>query len=129
MPLPQLLPPGLLLALLLSPVAAQAFPDPGSRAYEAALARQCPAKHLEWLNPGILAEPMEDFVEALPHTQKALAARTVARECAHVEVGASCGDHAVIHAAAKLKLTSRLAMIVCRETYACTAPYDCHETR
>ena len=104
-------------------------PDPAVTAYEHALAARCPAKHLEWLNPGILADPVEEFVAAEPRRVQAGVSREYNRLCAHVEFGASCGNAAAIRAAFRLRLTARLAARVCREAYACTAPFECHETK
>lgn len=120
------LPITLALALLAFPVLAEARVDPSFFAYHTALTRQCAAKHLGWLPPEIMAGPVQDFLGALPRQQRAQADRRIAAECPRG--GAACTDLAVIHAAAKLKVVSRLATVVCRENYLCTGVGRCRET-
>jgi hypothetical protein len=120
------LPIPLALVLLIFPAAALARTDPAFFAYHTALTRQCAVKHLGWLPPEIMAGPAQDFLDALPRQQRDQADRRIAAECPRG--GAACTDLAVIHAAAKLKVVSRLATVVCREDYLCTAVGRCRET-
>ena len=70
--------------------------------------------------------PAQDFLDTLPPQQRAQADRRITAECP--KGGAACTDLAVIHAAAKLKVVSRLATVVCREDYLCTGVGRCRET-
>jgi hypothetical protein len=120
---------GLLAAGFWTPAAAQEPTDPDLLAYRAELARQCPEKHLEWLNPGWLADPIGEVFEHATPAQKAVHDRIYQEQCAHVEAGASCGNFANIKAAARLKLTKQQAADVCREPAVCTAFLECRSTR
>jgi|SRR5579859_1707869 len=103
--------------------------DPDVAAFQAELARQCPEKHLEWLNPGWLADPVGEFLDRASPRQKAMYARSYKQYCAHVVAGASCGNFAAIKAAARSHLTRSQASDVCREPVVCTADLDCHAIR
>jgi hypothetical protein len=122
----------LLIAAVLAfagPAAAQSPDSPATQAYQAELARRCPAKHLEWLNPGILADPAGDFFESLTPDQKLVEQQIYVEDCAQAVAGASCGNAAIAKAALRFNLTPQLATYVCKAHYACTAPLECHKTR
>lgn len=115
----------LIALLLLLPAAAMAGP------FEDALNRICPAKHLERLTPGSLDMGLQDFAEGLaPRPRAALQNRMQAadkRDCAHVEMGLSCSNHAALRAMRPAEIAAfarRLcrAPVVCREGEACNLP-------
>lgn len=108
------------LALLLLPGNAQAAGPLAS-----ALAAQCPAKHLEWLNPGILIDGIDVWLAALPAGQKADVERRAKPALAKCTAGASCVNNAYIRSAAAAGALSALATAVCALPYRCTAPFTC----
>jgi hypothetical protein len=112
-----------------APAAAQSSDSSATQAYQAEFAKRCPAKHLEWLNPGILADPAADFFKSLTPDQKLVEQQTYVEDCAQVVAGASCGNAAIVKAAVRFNLTPQLATYVCKARYACTAPLECHKTR
>lgn len=120
---------GLFVAAPLTAAVAQQPTDPDILAYRAELARQCPEKHLEWIYPGWLADPVGEVFEHATPAQKKVHDRIYRQHCAHVDFGAACGNAAAIIAAARLKLTRRQAADVCREPVVCTAFLECRSTK
>jgi len=101
---------GLLAAGFAAPGQAFDFDD-----YSHAVAQRCPAKHLDELPPGELADRLDFFVGSLPAAERdhLLKEADIERTCADVEAGASCQNFAQIEAAHKLKLLPRLIDSLC----------------
>ena len=120
--------PRLLLAITLIalPVGANAQID-NYRPYHALLARQCSARHLEWLSAADLDEQMEAFHDSLRQSaqQKLDRANDQKTACAHVIAGLTCFNVAGLLAMNETGLLARFAKTVCASGLECRAQSDC----
>ena len=113
---------GFLGLCLAAPVRANEFED-----YRRDLTERCPAKHLDLLSPGDLADYLDAFTASLPAAERARFEKTadIEHACEEVEAGASCQNFAQIRAARTLKLMAKLIESLCDRPLACTAQSEC----
>lgn len=112
-----------------------AYPAPLSAAEKihkplnALLQRDCPAKHLDWLDPADFSDAVGPFRVALSSAQRQQLDQTAdpAKACAGGNAGASCQNLAYIKAATKLKLLPVFAKKICTLPLACRAQSQCTE--
>ena len=116
------------LALALVPAMARAQADDYA-AYRALLAKECPARHLEWLSPGELDDLIEvNFHDALPGALQARldgADRTERAACAHAMGGLVCFNAAYMRAMSAVGLLPRFARMVCGSGLSCKGQSLC----
>jgi hypothetical protein len=97
--------------------------------YRALLAKQCPAKHLEWLSAGELDDLIEvNFHDALPgalQTKLDAADKNEKAACANATMGLACFNIAYIRAMDDVKLLPRFTRMVCDSGIVCRAPAEC----
>ncbi|HEY5085613.1 MAG TPA: hypothetical protein VII48_13880 [Rhizomicrobium sp.] len=97
--------------------------------FHAALAKQCPAKHLEWLSTGELDDLIEvNFHDALPgslRTKLDAANENEKRACANGTGGMACFNAAYIRAIADVNLLPSFAKMVCVSGLTCKGQSDC----
>ncbi len=96
-------------------------------AYREAVSARCEAKRLDWLNPGILVDGIDGWVEALPPEDKRRVEAHAKPALAKCEMGASCPNSAYIAAAEAFGMVDGLATAVCAMPYRCSAPFTCSE--
>jgi len=101
---------GLLALCLAVPVHAFDFND-----YSRAVAQRCPARHLDQVPPGELADLLDGFAASLAAADrdKLLKKADIEHACADVEAGASCQNFAQIEAAHALKMLPRMIDWLC----------------
>jgi hypothetical protein len=117
-------------ALTLIPLAARGQNQADDFApYHALLAKQCPAKHLEWLSVGELDDLIEvNFHDALPgslRTKLDAASENEKRACANGTGGMACFNAAYIRAIGDVNLLPSFAKMVCVSGLACQGQSDC----
>ena len=120
---------GMLAAMAaLAPVAAGGQVDDFAP-YRALVAKQCPAKHLEWLSPGELDDLIEvNFHDALPpalQTKLDAADKTEKAACANATGGIVCFNAAYMRAMNDVSLLPRFAKLVCTSGLSCQGQSDC----
>jgi hypothetical protein len=97
--------------------------------FHALLAKQCPAKHLEWLSTGELDDLIEvNFHDALPgslRTKLDAANENEKRTCASGTGGMACFNAAYIRAIADVNLMPSFAKMVCVSGLTCQGQSDC----
>jgi hypothetical protein len=94
--------------------------------FKRALARICPAKHLENLSPGFLEIVIDDYLRQQPAREEERIQRAAQPICVGSVAGVSCGNIGYIRAARKLRLTTRLAKAACESGYVCSTEFaDC----
>jgi hypothetical protein len=97
--------------------------------FHAALAKQCPAKHLEWLSTGELDDLIEvNFHDALPgslRTKLDAANENEKRACASGTGGMACFNAAYIRAISDVNLLPSFAKMVCVSGLTCKGQSDC----
>ncbi|WP_341909584.1 hypothetical protein [Ferrovibrio terrae] len=103
---------------------AQTYPPP-DHPYFQALARICPAKQLENLNPGLAVESILAFPETLTAARANVLRAEAKADHDACEVGSACVNAAYIKAAGRLSMADDLARHVCALPYRCTAPFEC----
>jgi hypothetical protein len=95
--------------------------------YHALLAKQCPAKHLEWLSTGELDDLIEvNFHDALPgslRTKLDAANENEKRACG--TGGMACFNAAYIRAIGDVNLLPSFAKMVCVSGLTCQGQSDC----
>ncbi len=120
----------LLLVILVSlPVGATAQID-NYTPYHALLAKQCSARHLEWVSPGDLNELIAEFHRSLrPAQQRRLdAVNEEKTACADVTMGATCGNVAALRAMTTMGLLADFAKRVCASGMICRGQSNCSKT-
>jgi hypothetical protein len=99
--------------------------------FHALLAKQCPAKHLEWLSTGELDDLIEvNFHDALPgsfRTRLDAANENEKRACASGTGGLACFNAAYIRAIGDVNLLSSFAKMVCVSGLSCKGQSDCEK--
>lgn len=94
--------------------------------FNRALARICPAKHLENLSPGFLDVVIQDYLRQLPAREEDRIQRAAQPMCVESHAGVSCANIGYIRAARKLQFTTRLAKAACESGYVCSTKFaDC----
>jgi hypothetical protein len=97
--------------------------------FHALLAKQCPAKHLEWLSTGELDDLIEvNFHDALPgslRTRLDAANENEKRACASGTGGLACFNAAYIRAIGDVNLLPSFAKMVCVSGLTCQGQSDC----
>jgi hypothetical protein len=97
--------------------------------FHALLAKQCPAKHLEWLSTGELDDLIEvNFHDALPgslRTRLDAANENEKRACASGTGGLACFNAAYIRAIGDVNLLPSFAKMVCVSGLSCKGQSDC----
>jgi hypothetical protein len=99
--------------------------------FHALLAKQCPAKHLEWLSTGELDDLIEvNFHDALPgslRTKLDAANENEKRACANGTGGMACFNAAYIRAIGDVNLLPSFAKMVCVSGLSCKGQSDCEK--
>ncbi|HEV7959546.1 MAG TPA: hypothetical protein VGP01_00835 [Rhizomicrobium sp.] len=99
--------------------------------FHALLAKQCPAKHLEWLSTGELDDLIEvNFHDALPgsfRTRLDAANENEKRACASGTGGLACFNAAYIRAIGDVNLLPSFAKMVCVSGLSCKGQSDCEK--
>ena len=99
--------------------------------YHALLAKQCPAKHLEWLSTGELDDLIEvNFHDALPgllRTKLDAANENEKRACASGTGGMACFNAAYLRAIADVNLLASFAKMVCVSGLTCKGQSNCEK--
>jgi hypothetical protein len=120
----------LAIAFALIPVMADGQID-NYEPYHALLAKQCPAKHLEWLSPGELDDLIEvNFHDALPGSLQSkldAADRTEKEACANNVAGLTCFNVAYMRAMSDVGLLPSFAKMVCVSGLTCKGQSDCEK--
>jgi len=93
--------------------------------YEAELAKQCGAKHLEWLAPADLRDALDDYKKSAPRTLARRMSHAEKQECRNSIAGASCFNVGDIRIAEEAHLTQQVAAHVCGHYAACREQSDC----
>jgi hypothetical protein len=97
--------------------------------YRAALGKQCPDKHLEWLSPGELDDLIEvNFHDALPvplQSKLDAADRADKAACANGTAGLACFNAAYLKAMNEVSVLPRFVRLACGAGLICRAPGDC----
>lgn len=93
--------------------------------YTTQLARQCPAKHLEWLAPAELRDALDDYKTHLSVTARQDMDRAEVRHCANVMAGASCSNVGDIEVAETRRALPQLAESTCDRFAMCREQSDC----
>jgi hypothetical protein len=96
------------------------------------LAKQCPAKHLEWLSGGELDDLIEvNFLDTLPgplQTKLDTAYDQEKQACASNTMGLTCFNAAYLKAMDDVAVLPRFAKMVCASNLSCKTKGDCgHE--
>ena len=119
--------PGIFLALSVGlPTAAAAQID-NYTPYHELLARECRARHLEWLSPAALEWVITKFDAALPKSAKT-ELNSVNDEktvCSDVSEGLTCGNVSYLRALNKIGLLAKFAKSTCETGFACRGQSDC----
>lgn len=112
---------------LISPATAETKPSTEAfDLFKTGLNRFCPARRLDWLNPGIIVDGIDAYLAGLPRETRTAIERKAKPDLAKCEMGAGCGNAAYIKAAFSVGETAHMAQQVCRQTpYTCIAPYEC----
>jgi hypothetical protein len=99
--------------------------------YHVLLAKECGAKHLEWISPGQLNDVILDFEGALPKSAKAKLDRANNEKivCANVEMGATCENVSHMKAMSKIGLLTKFAKSVCNSGLVCREQSDCDKSQ
>lgn len=121
----------LLLAISVSlPIGASAQVD-NYTPYHELLAKECRAKHLEWVSPGDLDLLITDFHDALPEAQRINLDRAndANTACALVVAGLTCGNVSALRAMTKERLLTAFAKKVCQSGLVCRGQSDCSQPR
>lgn len=82
--------------------------------YNAALARLCPQKHLENMNPGIFNMIIETFLSKKNEAEQTHWQRAAQPMCKDSVAGISCANIAYVRAATKLGKIDELAYAACQ---------------
>ena len=90
-----------------------------------ALARECPAKHLENLSPGILNMIIEEYLNSLSDRTIASAVQGAQPMCTQSVAGVSCANIAYIRAFNRFGEIRRVAHAACRSGFVCRGRFDC----
>jgi len=118
----------LLLAISVSlPIGASAQVDNYTR-YHELLAKECGAKHLEWLSAADLNDMIIiDFEGSLSKNRKMKLDRANDEKtaCANVTMGATCENVAHLRAISKVGLLAKFAKSVCDSGLRCRGQSDC----
>jgi hypothetical protein len=99
--------------------------------FHALLAKQCPARHLEWLSTGELDDLIEvNFHDTLPgslRTKLDAANENEKRACANGTGGLACFNAAYIRAIGDVNLLPSFAKMVCVSGLTCKGQSDCEK--
>ena len=87
--------------------------------YEAELAKQCGAKHLEWLAPAELRDALDDYKYSAPRSLARRMSHAEEQECRNSIVGASCFNVGDIGLAEEAHLIRKVTAQVCGEYARC----------
>ena len=93
--------------------------------YESQLAKQCGAKHLEWLAPAELWDALDDYKQSAPRSVARQMSNTEHRECRGSVAGASCSNVGDIEIAKEAGLIQQVTAQVCTEYARCREQSDC----
>lgn len=102
--------------------------DP-SRDYRAAIARQCPDRHLDRLSPADLRDALDEFETRLSPALRAQLSRARVAQCRGVIAGANCDNVGDIAATGQAGLMPRLAASICGAFADCRGQSDCRAAR
>jgi hypothetical protein len=119
----------LLLAISVSlPIGASAQVD-NYTPYHELLAKECGAKHLEWVSPAGLDLLITNFHDALPEAQQSNLDRANDADtaCAKVMAGVTCGNVSALRAMTKTGLLTTFAKKVCKSGMVCRGQSDCSQ--
>lgn len=120
-------------ALLIAALGAIATEAHGARdpwqEYRSAIARQCPAKHLERLSPADLRDALDAYEALQPPAARRLLSHTRAARCRAVPAGASCDNAGDFAEAARMGTLPALAASVCGRFAGCRGPAECAVAR
>ncbi|WP_143023394.1 hypothetical protein [Sphingomonas sp. NFR15] len=116
---------------IVAAVAVPALASPTSKydrvwhGYEAELAKQCGAKHLEWLAPAELRDALDDYKQSAPRSIARRMSHAEERECRNSIAGASCSNVGDIEVAEEAHRIQQAAAHVCGEYVGCREQSDC----
>ena len=119
----------LLLAISINlPIGASAQVDKYTP-YHELLAKECGAKHLEWVSPADLDLLITNFHDALPKAQQSNLdrANNAATACAQVIAGLTCGNVSALRAMTKTGLLTTFAKKLCKSGMVCRGQSECSQ--
>jgi hypothetical protein len=90
-----------------------------------ALARQCPSRHLEYLEPGNLELVIEKFLNRFSEERQAALYTAAQPMCVESQIGVSCSNIAYIRAFIRLRMIRGLAHTACASGFMCKREFDC----
>lgn len=96
--------------------------------YEVQLAKQCGAKHLEWLAPDELRDALDDYKQSAPRSVARQMSNAEHRECRESVAGASCSNVGDIEIAEEARLLQKVTAQVCSEYARCREQSDCNRS-
>ena len=108
---------------------AQVAADQARAEYEAELARQCPAKHLEQLSTRGLRDGLEDYAASLPAEVRDRLQGAEQSQCSSADAGAACVNAADLAAADTAGRIGELAGWICSSFNGCTDQGACTYAR
>ncbi|MCW0317784.1 hypothetical protein NB724_002935 [Pantoea ananatis] len=93
--------------------------------YQAELARQCPAKHLEWLAPADIRDALDDYKSRLSTGLQSAMTTAERHRCRDVSAGVTCDNVGDLDIAWKNDLMPAVAASFCRRFTMCRKQSDC----
>ncbi len=108
---------------------AQVDADQARAEYEAELARQCPAKHLELLSARDLRDGLDDYAASLPAEVRGRLQGAEQAGCSSLDAGAACVNAADLAATDGAGRIGELAGWICASFNGCTDQGACTYSR